>query len=166
MLPEELKHLCPVRAYCEWVHVTQINEGFIFRKIGAGDRFSADHTKHMVCSNSHMTYTKVANYKFQSSEQFLEGFRMNLLDIGVDPASYGTHSFRRGGCQWLATDLRWPIRKICEWGGWSTDFSSMTIVKYLISWNDDPREKCEDFFNMNRLPTIACFHCGCTCHCS
>jgi hypothetical protein len=27
---------------------------------------------------------------------------------------------------------------ICDWGGWSTDFSHMTIVKYLVSENDNP----------------------------
>ncbi|KIK62864.1 hypothetical protein GYMLUDRAFT_72567 [Collybiopsis luxurians FD-317 M1] len=146
--PINLGHLCPVRAYCEWINTTKITEGFVFRKIASNDRISADSTKHM------------------TSEQFLHGFRMNLLDIGIDPAPYGTHSFCRGGCQWLATDLRWTIRKICEWGGWSTDFSYMTIVKYLISWNDDPRERREDFFNMHRAPTIACPACGRTCACS
>ncbi|KAJ7824378.1 hypothetical protein B0H14DRAFT_2823873, partial [Mycena olivaceomarginata] len=24
-----------------------------------------------------------------------------FLDIRIDPYPYGTHSFRRGGCQWL-----------------------------------------------------------------
>ncbi|KAH9048006.1 hypothetical protein EDB83DRAFT_1450180 [Lactarius deliciosus] len=93
-------------------------------------------------------------------------FRNNLIDIGVDPAPYGTHSFRRGGCQWFSVDLRWPLRKICEWGGWSVDFSHMTIVKYLISWNDDPTQKREDFFDFNRAPALKCFACGRTCHCS
>ncbi|KAE9382833.1 hypothetical protein BT96DRAFT_845011, partial [Gymnopus androsaceus JB14] len=125
-----------------------INEGFVFRKMSSGDRHSADSTKHM------------------SSEQFLAAFRNNLLDIGIDPSPYGTHSFRRGGCQWLSVDLRWPIRKICEWGGWSTDFSYMTIVKYLISWNDDPRQPRESFFDMNRAPIVACRLCGRTCECS
>ena len=40
----------------------------------------------------------------------------------------------------MSTQLRWQIRRICEWGGWSAEFSHMTIVKYLISWNDDPTE--------------------------
>ncbi|KAF9072883.1 DNA breaking-rejoining enzyme [Rhodocollybia butyracea] len=120
-LPEELKHLCPVRAYAEWVDQTHINEGFIFRKMDLRDRHAADSSKHM------------------SSDQFLAGFRNNLLDIGVDPSPYGTHSFRRGGAS-----------------GFPTDFSYMTIVKYLISWNDDPRNPRE----------ISCPLCGRTCECS
>ncbi|KAF8807125.1 hypothetical protein BYT27DRAFT_7222995 [Phlegmacium glaucopus] len=73
-------------------------------------------------------------------EQFLLMFCLNMCEVGIDPTPYGTHSFRRGGCQYLASQRRWLICRICEWGGWSTEFSSMTIVKYLISWNDDPTE--------------------------
>ena len=68
----------------------------------------------------------------KTSEYFLELFRNNLLDVGIDPVPYGTHSFRRGGVQWMSVGLRWPLRRICEWGGWSSEFSHMTIVKYLI----------------------------------
>jgi hypothetical protein len=93
-------------------------------------------------------------------------FRNNLLDVGIDPIPYGTHSFRRGGCQWMSVQLRWPLRRICEWGGWSTEFSHMTIVKYLISWNDDATETRDNFFNFHRPPTIKCFACGRSCHCS
>ena len=92
-------------------------------------------------------------------------FRNNLLDINVDPEGYGTHSFRRGGCQWLAVHRRWGIRKVCEWGGWSTEFSNLTIVKYLISWNDNPTINREDFFNFNLLPTTRCNTCGRSCDC-
>ncbi len=44
-------------------------------------------------------------------------FRNNLLDVKIDPIPYGTHSFRHGGCQWMSVQLRWPLRRICEWGG-------------------------------------------------
>lgn len=43
-----MKHLCPVRAYAEWIVQTRITEGFIFRKMGSGDRHSDDSAKHMV----------------------------------------------------------------------------------------------------------------------
>ncbi|KAE9389538.1 hypothetical protein BT96DRAFT_960015 [Gymnopus androsaceus JB14] len=125
---ETIKHLCPVRAYAEWVMQTQIKKGFIFRKMFFSDMQ-------------------------QSSEQCLTGFRNHLLDIGIDPSPYGMHSFQHGGCQWLSMDLCWPIRKICEWGGWSTDFLYMTI----------PRKS---FFDMNRTPILACRLCGRICHCS
>ena len=93
-------------------------------------------------------------------------FRNNLLDIGVDPTPYGTHSFRRGGCQWMSVDLRWHLREICEWGGWSTEFTHLTIVKYLISWNDTPSQGREHFFNFKRPPVLKCWSCGRSCRCA
>ncbi|KAK7013482.1 hypothetical protein R3P38DRAFT_3322511 [Favolaschia claudopus] len=120
LFPPHLAHLCPIRALANWIHVSDIEDGFLFRKIVSGDRVSQE--------NTHMT-----------SECFLEMFRNNLLDIEIDSAPYGTHSFRRGGCQWLYTSCRWGLRRICDWGGWSTEFSNMTIVKYLFSYADEPQ---------------------------
>ncbi|PPQ73184.1 hypothetical protein CVT24_010015, partial [Panaeolus cyanescens] len=121
-------HLCPVRALANWIKMSKISQGYLFRRIVSGDRPSA--------SDKPMT-----------SEQFLLMYRHNLMDIGVEPGPYGTHSFRRGGCQYLASVRRWPLRRICEWGGWSQEFTNMTIVKYLISWNDNPNESRDDFLN-------------------
>ncbi|KAK7001192.1 hypothetical protein R3P38DRAFT_3327245 [Favolaschia claudopus] len=128
LFPPHLAHLCPIRAVANWLDVSDIEDGFLFRRIVSGDRVSQE--------NTHMT-----------SECFLEMFRNNLLDITVDPAPYGTHSFRRGGCQWLYTCCRWGLRRICDWGGWSTEFSNLTIVKYLISYADEPCERREDYMN-------------------
>ncbi|KAF8998884.1 hypothetical protein BDZ89DRAFT_969739, partial [Hymenopellis radicata] len=120
MFPEYMAHLCPVRAVAKWISHSQIKTGFIFRKM------NKDHLP-IILKQSPLT-----------AEKFLEYFRNNLVDIQNDCLhSYGTHSFRRGGCQWLSVELRWPLRQICEYGGWSTDFSHLTIVKYLISWNDN-----------------------------
>jgi len=102
----------------------------------------------------------------QTSEKFLEFFRNNLLDIHVDPLPYGTHSFRRGGCQYLSSQRRWGLRTICEWGGWSTEFSNLTIVRYLISANDDPTHRRQDFFNPKKMPAVKCPKCGRSCHCA
>ncbi|KAJ6543209.1 hypothetical protein DFH09DRAFT_1391607, partial [Mycena vulgaris] len=147
LLPPHLAHLCSIRALAEWLMVSGITEGYLFRKMASGDRVSEQ--------NSHMT-----------SDFFLEMFKNNLLDaVGIDPYPYGTHSFRRGGCQWLYTCCRWGLRRICDWGGWSTEFSNMTIVKYLISYVDEPSERREDYMNPNRPPSLKCFSCGRTCHC-
>ncbi|KAJ3840841.1 hypothetical protein F5878DRAFT_532814, partial [Lentinula raphanica] len=48
-LPTSLKYLCPIRAYADWMNLTQINEGYIFRRIGSGDRISADPSAQLVC---------------------------------------------------------------------------------------------------------------------
>ncbi|KAI0771694.1 hypothetical protein BD413DRAFT_625401 [Trametes elegans] len=94
-----------------------------------------------------------------TSQSFLEYFRNNMVDIGTDPRPYG--------CQYLAMELRWPIRTICEWGGWTENFdNAATIFKYLISWVDNPTVDRKDLFNPNRLGTDPCTSCGRTCHCA
>ncbi|KAF8871192.1 hypothetical protein CPB84DRAFT_1818238 [Gymnopilus junonius] len=138
-LPWDEAHLCPVHALGEWMKASKITSGYIFQKIASGDRPDADD-------------------KPMTSEQFLELFHNNLLDVGVDPIPYGTHSFRRGGCQYLSS--------LCNWGGWSTEFSNLTIVRYLISWNDDPTDKREDYFNPAQQPAVKCFQCRRSCHCA
>jgi hypothetical protein len=35
--PSEWEHLCPVRALMEWINATQLNEGYVFRKVAAND---------------------------------------------------------------------------------------------------------------------------------
>ncbi|KAJ7113733.1 hypothetical protein C8R43DRAFT_1138578 [Mycena crocata] len=119
-LPDEEAHLCPVRAYWNWTAASGIQNGYLFPKIGAGDRIITDKNEPMLAGD------------------FSEIFRNHLLDIGIDPYPYGTHSFHHKGCQYLHLYRRWSLRNICSWGGWSIEFSSLTIVKYLISFCDDP----------------------------
>ena len=38
MLAEDEAHLCPIRALAEWVQVSGINKGYLFRRIWSGDR--------------------------------------------------------------------------------------------------------------------------------
>ncbi|KAN0084001.1 hypothetical protein V8E55_007505 [Tylopilus felleus] len=146
-LHESEAHLCAVRALADWIVASRISSGYLFRKITSGDRVTE--------TNAPMT-----------SEQFLELFRNNLLDIGVDPAPYGTHSFCRGGCQYLHINKRWSLRRICEWGGWSQELTNLTIVKYLISLSDEPMEPREHYFNPDRCPVVKCPHCGRSCACA
>jgi integrase len=164
LLPEEEAYLCPVRALADWISASGITHGYLFRRMAARDRPSARDSPMASTDTLTIYYTHISI--LQTSEQCLEIFRHNLLDISIHPAPYGTHSFRRGGCQWLASVRRWKLRRICDWGGWSTEFSSLTIVKYLISWNDDPTETRDNFFNPEQAPSLLCYHCGRSCSCA
>lgn len=42
---------------------------------------------------------------------------------------YSLHSFRRGGCQYLHCVLDWDLKKVCDWGGWSYQFTNTQVVK-------------------------------------
>ncbi|KAF7321720.1 DNA breaking-rejoining enzyme [Mycena kentingensis (nom. inval.)] len=136
----------PFRKTSQYGDCSKITDQYLFPNITMRDQISDSKTP-------------------MKSDRFLELFRNNLLDIGRDPYPYGTHSFRRGGCQYFATHRRWSLRKICEWGGWSMDFSHLTIVKYLIGWNDDPTQLREDFLNPNIKMSRKCHVCGRSCDC-
>ncbi|KAG1763422.1 DNA breaking-rejoining enzyme [Suillus placidus] len=147
LMPTEEEHLCAIQAIAEWTVASQIMTRYLFRKFASGDRVTE------------------ANHPIMS-ERFLELFHNNLLDIGLDPSSYGTHSFWRGGCQYLHAEHWWPLHRICGWGGWSLEFTNLTIIKYLISHNDNATEPREQFFNPDRRPSIKCPCCGRSCLCA
>ena len=35
----------------------------------------------------------------------------------------------------------------CDWRGWSMEFDNLTIVRYLMSWNDQLTRRQEDFMD-------------------
>ncbi|EPT03529.1 hypothetical protein FOMPIDRAFT_1116000, partial [Fomitopsis schrenkii] len=145
--------LCACTAYARWSALCREmgikHEGYVFRKHIGYDGLSARPVDAM------------------SSENFLECFRNNLLDIKIDPRPYGTHSFRRGGCQYLAMVKRWPFRDICTWGGWAENFDNPgTIFKYLMSWVDAPLVERKDYFNPKRATGDLCRQCGRSCSCA
>ncbi|KAH9009297.1 hypothetical protein EDB85DRAFT_1881694 [Lactarius pseudohatsudake] len=39
-LPDPMAHLCPVWAYAEWIKASRISDGYVFRRLGSGDRIS------------------------------------------------------------------------------------------------------------------------------
>ena len=101
----------------------------------------------------------------QSPGVFLMNFRLNLADISDEPFLYGSYSFRRGGAQYFSSEKRLGIRKLCDWGGWSMDFDSLTIVRYLVGSNDDPVLPREDFLNPAIKQGRLCHVCGRSCDC-
>jgi hypothetical protein len=52
LFPEHLAHICPIRALAQWLCVSEITEGYLFRKMSSGDRVSTDKNSHMVRSHS------------------------------------------------------------------------------------------------------------------
>ncbi|KLO10084.1 hypothetical protein SCHPADRAFT_943121 [Schizopora paradoxa] len=51
-------------------------------------------------------------------------------------ALYGTHSFRRGGCQYRLKRCGWSIDMVAAWGGWSQQ-EAATMFRYFYSPNDN-----------------------------
>ncbi|KAJ7445234.1 hypothetical protein B0H11DRAFT_1746916 [Mycena galericulata] len=161
-LPDHEAHLCPVRALCYWISASRHTTGFLFRKINKNGQVS------MVNRTIVNIFLKVYRHSLtisQSSTSFLLLLRNNLIEVKVDPAPYGTHSIRRGGVQYLLLFKRKGIRQICEWGGWSTEFTSTSVLRYIISLSDDVQLNRQEFLDPNRPPQLKCYVCGRGCHC-
>ena len=65
------------------------------------------------------------------------GLMTDLQALGYSTwAMYGTHSFRRGGCQYRFKVKHWPPDQIAAWGGWS-QVEAVTMFRYYYSPNDN-----------------------------
>src|SRR5262249_42888917 len=112
------KYLCPVRAYLDWKFFREDSPGFFFTKV---DKYGR------VYDNG-LLYPPFKNQ-----------FESDLRELGYAKwYLYGTHSFRRGGCQYWCHHAypRWDIKQLCSWGGWSVEFDNVTIIRYMIGSND------------------------------
>ncbi|KAF7311911.1 hypothetical protein MIND_00202500 [Mycena indigotica] len=68
----------------------------------------------------------------------------DLQNLGYSTwALYGTHSFRRGGCQYRVEVQKWPIARVATWGGWSL-LEATTMFRYFYS-PDDNHELMYDY---------------------
>lgn len=57
-------------------------------------------------------------------------------------ALYGTHSFRRGGCQYRVGVQNWTVAMVAGWGGWS-QVEALTMFRYFYSPNDNHEHMAE-----------------------
>ncbi|KAH8112978.1 hypothetical protein DFH11DRAFT_189018 [Phellopilus nigrolimitatus] len=51
-------------------------------------------------------------------------------------SAFGTHSFRRGGCQFRMKHRNWSPDMVAAWGGWSQQ-EAVTMFRYFFSPNDN-----------------------------
>ncbi|KAG1858356.1 hypothetical protein DFJ58DRAFT_840397 [Suillus subalutaceus] len=57
-------------------------------------------------------------------------------------ALYGTHSFRRGGCQHRIRNCGFDVSMVAAWGGWS-QVEALTMFRYFYSPNDNHEHMVE-----------------------
>lgn len=164
-------HLCPVTAFCVWYTLTTKRfggaRGYIFRKRVGDNGVSSNPEESIVSYLDWFLAFLLDDNLLQGAGSLMECFRMSLLDVGIDPDPYGTHSNRRGGAQWLSRVKRWMFRDICSWAGWSDNLDNPgTLFKYLLSFVDSPAVAREDYMNPNRGATNRCNECGRSCPCA
>ena len=123
-------------------------------------------TSHWSVSDCFLCGKCLLIYCKQKAGQFLDCLRNNLMDIGLDPWPYGTHSFWCGGAQYLHLVHRMPVVDVCKWGGWSKDLEAQcTVFKYLLSWNDTSQVTCQQMLHPNPPLRDQCQICHRSCNC-
>src|SRR3954454_13719580 len=119
---DEEKHLCPVRAFLHWLK---------WRGPTPGPMFLSDR-QGVLSTGKRLSYSSFKNR-----------YEIELREIGVwNWNLYGTHSFRRGGCQFYLHVRQKSLRDIYAWGDWSNHSVAM---RYMIGPNDDVGNSRQEF---------------------
>lgn len=103
-----LSRLCPVAAYRDWIGITGLTEGPVFRRIGAGGRIglAALHPNSLVP---------------------LLRKRLAAADIAT-PDRYSGHSLRRGFATW-ANAHHWDVKDLMAYVGWKDVASALRYIE-------------------------------------
>lgn len=127
-------HLCPVRAYLRWITI---------RGSAPGPFFLADKQGVLIAERP------------LSYHAFRHRFEDELRQIGIRNWNmYGTHSFRRGGCQFYLSRGR-TLTEICAWAGWDEDIDM--ALRYIIGTNQHLIYSRHDFTRFSK--TKICSEC-------
>lgn len=114
-----LSRLCPVAAYEQWISVSGLTSGPVFRKIDQWGRIATDG----LATNS-----------------VIPLLRRLFTASGVDnPAGYSSHSLRRGFAGWARSN-GWDLKDLMEYVGWRDIKSAM---RYLDTAPHELKERFE-----------------------
>lgn len=101
-----LKRLCPVQAYEEWIKVSGLQQGSVFRAI---DRWG---------------HIREEGLNPNSVSRLL---RLAFARNGLEGEVYSGHSLRRGFATWASAD-NWGIKQMMDYVGWRDVQSAMRYV--------------------------------------
>ncbi|MCY4044984.1 MAG: site-specific integrase [Cellvibrionales bacterium] len=122
-----LSSLCPIDAYLDWLSVSQLTSGPVFRKIDRWGNISD------------------APLKPASISIIL---RRIFDQAGLDEAiNFSSHSFRRGFATW-ANQNNWDLKALMEYVGWK-DMKS--ALKYIDNSHQYAKVKME--LGLSQLPS-------------
>ncbi|WP_371234439.1 site-specific integrase [Pseudomonas sp. QE6] len=102
-----LKRLCPVQAYEQWLALSTLTEGPVFRAL---DRWG-----HLSAEGLHPN----------SVSRIL---RQALLHSGLPAERFSSHSLRRGFATW-ASDNQWSQKALMEYVGWRDGRSALRYIE-------------------------------------
>lgn len=104
----KLNILCPVNAYLDWLDISGLTSGFVFRSINRWGVISA--------TGLHI-------------DSLIPLIRSIFSEAKIDSAElYSAHSLRRGFAYW-ATDNGWDIKDLMQYVGWKNINSVLRYIK-------------------------------------
>lgn len=114
-----LNQLCPVTAYINWIQLSGLTQGAVFRSINQWGNLGKE--------GLHI-------------DSLIPLLRKLFAEIGIDsPELYSSHSLRRGFANWAIAN-GWDIKMLMEYVGWKNTNSAM---KYIESTNPFARLNLE-----------------------
>ncbi|MEQ1312392.1 tyrosine-type recombinase/integrase [Acinetobacter sp. XH1639] len=102
-----LKQLCPVQAYLDWLMVSELTSGVVFRSINRWGHISSD-ALHI--------------------DSLIPLIRDVFSKAGIESAElYSAHSLRRGFAHW-ANENGWEIKDLMQYVGWKNINSALRYM--------------------------------------
>lgn len=103
-----LNQLCPVQAYLDWLSISELTSGAVFRSINRWGKISSN-PLHI--------------------DSLIPLIRKILSEAGIESAElYSAHSLRRGFAHW-ATNNSWDIKDLMQYIGWKNINSALRYMK-------------------------------------
>lgn len=116
-----LSQLCPVTAYLDWIKLTSLTEGSVFRAINRWGQLSPEGLH---------------------PDSLIPLLRSLFKEAYIDaPELYSAHSLRRGFANW-ATANGWDLKMLMEYVGWKNINSAMRYIESGDSFNRNHIERC------------------------
>ncbi|MNQ84486.1 Phage integrase family protein [compost metagenome] len=109
-----LKRLCPVQAYEDWLSISELQEGPVFRPINQWGQISTQGLK-----PDGVTYV----------------LREAFACSGLDGEAYTGHSLRRGFATWANSD-NWTTKQLMDYVGWRDVKSAMRYIDTTAPFGD------------------------------
>jgi len=109
-----LKRLCPVQAYEDWLSISELQEGPVFRPINQWGQMSTQGLK-----PDGVTYV----------------LREAFACSGLDGDAYTGHSLRRGFATWANND-NWTTKQLMDYVGWRDVKSALRYIDTTAPFGD------------------------------
>lgn len=93
-------------------------------------------------------------------DRFLEQVVQDSNVLDGRSGKFTTHCFRRGGCQYrfMWVEKPWSLKAVKWWGGWSSNDSVGTVMRYLLdeltAYEDDYGDLLMPDRTVNRRETL------------